>query len=361
MEEEQEVIYPGRHILLAEDQSVNAQITIKLLEKRQVVVNWVRNGQQALGYFTRAPIDYYDLILMDIRMPVMTGIQATRKLRQLERPDANTVPVIALTSDATGDAMETFTQLGMDDLLPKPVRPAQLDALMEKWSPAPLNRTRRRRNRSAAAVNFTKRPEIRGLDVAAALELTDGDIQLYLDALHTYCGQIMERAKLIETCLERNDLRRYAIEIHALRSAAKQIGALEFAEQATGLESAGDAGDLETLNDDTPPLLKAYRAQKERFEEDLEDYERAMMPEKFAAHENTAYIMDIDQLCLELQSLRDMLAEDLLDAAVRHLTLLQEWEHRMDGRKLMRVLTRKFDEFDYDGAIAQIDVFLQER
>ena len=122
----------GRHVLLCEDHPLNQQIATTLLQRRGVIVTVAADGQQGVAQFNRSTIGFYDAILMDIRMPVMDGYEATRRIRALGRADAVTVPIIAMTADAFDDDVEKCQAAGMDRHLSKPIDPRRLyDTLAE--------------------------------------------------------------------------------------------------------------------------------------------------------------------------------------------------------------------------------------
>ena len=118
----------GRRILLAEDMSVNAEIIMMILSMREMEVDLAENGQIAVDMFTKAEPGYYDAILMDMRMPVMDGLTATRTIRGLDRVDAAEIPIIALTANAFDEDVQRSMQAGLNAHLTKPVEP---DALFE--------------------------------------------------------------------------------------------------------------------------------------------------------------------------------------------------------------------------------------
>ena len=118
----------GRRILLAEDVLVNAEIMTMVLAMREITVDHAENGKIALQMFTDREEGYYDAILMDMRMPVMDGLEATRAIRSLNRKDALTVPIIALTANAFDEDVQRSMQAGLNAHLSKPVEP---DALFE--------------------------------------------------------------------------------------------------------------------------------------------------------------------------------------------------------------------------------------
>ena len=121
----------GRHILLAEDVAVNAKIAMMLLKKREIEVDHAENGKLAVELFESHPDGYYDAILMDMRMPEMDGLEATRAIRALERADAGTIPIIALTANAFDEDVQRSLQSGLNAHLSKPIEPEMLYETLE--------------------------------------------------------------------------------------------------------------------------------------------------------------------------------------------------------------------------------------
>ena len=116
----------GRRILLAEDMDINAEILIDLLDMEGMTADRAENGQEAVDLFAQHPENYYDAVLMDVRMPVMDGLEAARTLRALDRPDAKAVPIIALTANAFDEDVQRSLRAGMNAHLSKPVEPERL-------------------------------------------------------------------------------------------------------------------------------------------------------------------------------------------------------------------------------------------
>ena len=121
----------GRKVLMAEDVEINAEIMQMILNARDIDVDIAENGKVALLTFAASPEGHYDAVLMDMRMPVMDGLEATRAIRALPRDDAKQVPIIALTANAFDDDVQRSLQAGLNAHLSKPVDPESLFSTLE--------------------------------------------------------------------------------------------------------------------------------------------------------------------------------------------------------------------------------------
>ncbi len=122
----------GRRILLAEDIEINAEIMKQLLSMKEAEIDHAENGRIVLEMFRQSPIGFYDAVLMDVRMPEMDGLEATAAIRALDRPDARTVPIIAMTANAFDEDVQRSLQVGMNAHLSKPVEPDHLYQTLEE-------------------------------------------------------------------------------------------------------------------------------------------------------------------------------------------------------------------------------------
>ena len=114
-------VLSGKRILICEDQPLNMQIAATLLKKQGMIVNIAENGKIGVDKFCESPTGFYDAILMDIRMPVMDGLEAARIIRKLDRPDAKKVVIIAMSANAFDEDVQASRAAGMNEHLPKPV------------------------------------------------------------------------------------------------------------------------------------------------------------------------------------------------------------------------------------------------
>lgn len=123
----------GRRILLAEDNELNWEVARELLSDLGVELDWAEDGQICLDKFQKSPEGYYDAILMDIRMPHMTGYEATKSIRELPHPNSKSVPIIAMSADAFSDDIQRCLACGMSAHIAKPIDVIELTRLLKKY------------------------------------------------------------------------------------------------------------------------------------------------------------------------------------------------------------------------------------
>lgn len=123
----------GRRILLAEDNELNWEVAKELLSDLGVELDWAEDGQICLDKFQRSPEGYYDAILMDIRMPHMTGYEATKAIRGLNHPNALSVPIIAMSADAFSDDIQHCLECGMNAHIAKPIDVIELTRILKRF------------------------------------------------------------------------------------------------------------------------------------------------------------------------------------------------------------------------------------
>ena len=135
VEKEQQKTYDfqGKRILLAEDNAINREIVKNILGKQGILVDEAVDGQEAVEQFQKKGNGYYQAILMDIRMPIMDGLEATAAIRSLSQADALVIPIIALTANAFKEDMRESMRAGMNEHLAKPIEPAQLYDILSKY------------------------------------------------------------------------------------------------------------------------------------------------------------------------------------------------------------------------------------
>ena len=129
----EDVTFSNKRILLAEDNELNAEIATELLEMLEISVDWVENGREAVETVENSEEGYYDLILMDVQMPVLDGYGATSTIRKLNRKDAKKIPIVAMTANAFAEDVNDALNAGMTEHIAKPVDLKQLEKVLRRY------------------------------------------------------------------------------------------------------------------------------------------------------------------------------------------------------------------------------------
>lgn len=247
-------IAPDAEILVVDDNNINITVTQGLLEPLQMHVDAALSGKEAIEKIQKKK---YDIIFMDHMMPEMDGVEATMLIRQ-KHPDYANVPIVALTANAVGNVKEMFLRAGMNDFVAKPIELRLIVSKVRQWLPA--NKIiRQSLNTNTQGAKEKQTPIIGDLDTKRAIKLL-GSESLFWTVLKEYYRVIMDKAMAIRNYEKEENWEQYTIEVHALKSASKQIGAMELSEKAARLEKAGNEKDANTIHVYTDDLLKQYGA-----------------------------------------------------------------------------------------------------
>ena len=125
--------FPGKRILVVEDNDLNREIAYELLKETKAEIETAVDGQDAVDKVSASPERYYDLIIMDIQMPVMNGLEATKAIRLLDRKDIKDMPIVAMSANAFAEDVQLSLEAGMNEHIPKPIEVEKLYSIMGKW------------------------------------------------------------------------------------------------------------------------------------------------------------------------------------------------------------------------------------
>lgn len=273
---------PEASVLIVDDNEINLEVTAAFLEELRMKIDLADSGKKALEL---AQKKRYNLIFMDHMMPVMDGVETTKRLRQIDAY-YRMVPVIALTANALSDVKEEFDNAGMNDYVAKPVEAKMLYRCVLRWLPRKLIVVTKKKQDSSMTGNASQMvrsvpetqtksvpgsgmpkesaasPHLLGIDPAEGIRYT-GSEKMWLKLLGDFYKLIDAKASKLENCLADGMLRDYTIEVHALKNTARMIGAAHLSEWFFKMEKCGKAGDVETIEKDTPGLLQELRSFKE--------------------------------------------------------------------------------------------------
>jgi CheY-like chemotaxis protein/HPt (histidine-containing phosphotransfer) domain-containing protein len=231
-------------ILLAEDNSINRKFMTALLNKHGHRVVTAVNGQEAIDRVMEGGLD---VVLMDVQMPVMDGVSATRRIRELQNEMCR-IPIIALTAHALAGDRDRCIQAGMNDYVAKPVAPGRLFSALSQWvEPAP--------SLSAASASCASQgetapdpsdfPSMEGIDVRSGVNRMEGNVAPYLRLWQEFMDQFADSAKTLRRSLRSRQFEQAGRLMHAVRGAAGNLGANELHEIARDIEEAlqGEQGE----------------------------------------------------------------------------------------------------------------------
>ena len=258
-EDDADFIAPDATVLIVDDNAVNLTVAEGLLEPLHMKTFTAQSGKEAIQ---KTKEIHFDMIFMDHMMPEMDGIEATQIIRRM-RHDYDDVPIIALTANAVGGAREMFLEAGMQDFIPKPIELRNMMSKIKCWLPeekiqdASVENMTKALQRSEARKALATVPAIADLDTGAALKMLGSD-KLFWSALKEYHRTILSKAKLIKEHGVIEDIDSYTIEVHALKSSSRQIGADALADMAARLERAGKEKDLDYIHKHTDEMLEKY-------------------------------------------------------------------------------------------------------
>jgi PAS domain S-box-containing protein len=236
----------ARHlrILVAEDNAVNRTIATTMLTRRGHTVVVAENGDEAVAALDQDEARPFDLILMDVQMPVLDGLEATGRIRQKERASGGHIPIVALTARAMAGDRELCLQAGMDDYVSKPLRANELMAAIERVVPAPPAPAREsdgaRPDRLRTDATF---------DPDTAMASVDGDAALLAEVVRIFREESPRAITEIDRAIRDGEAASLDRAAHRLKGSLGTFGARSATALARQLETMGRSGDLHGTGD----------------------------------------------------------------------------------------------------------------
>ncbi|MBR3049740.1 MAG: response regulator, partial [Bacilli bacterium] len=254
----------GRKILLVDDNNLNLKVANKLLEKYGATdIDCVESGFECLDKINAG--NKYDVILLDDMMPKMSGIETLEKLKEIE---GFNIPVVALTANAITGMREKYLAKGFDDYLPKPIERKDLITVMnnvlgneivkeepkeEKFLIQEVDSEVEGESKEDSSFDGEKYLRDNGVDMDNALELL-GDMEMYNDTLDDYLSEIDSKLEELKKYKEENNMKEYSVLVHSMKSDAKYLGFMDFADIAYQHELKSKDNDSNFVNDNFEKL-----------------------------------------------------------------------------------------------------------
>ena len=352
----------GAKVLLVEDNDLNQEVATELLRGVGLVVEVADNGQIAVEKVQAAS---YDIVLMDMQMPVMDGLSATRIIREM--PQFKRLPIVAMTANAMQSDREACRAAGMDDHVAKPIEPRELFQTLLKWinpregaqapagaQPHPLLAT------SSPAQDGPQVPEgIEGLDTALGLKRVLGKVPRYVSMLEKYVAGQSGTVAALREALATGDRETATRLAHTTKGVSGNIGATVVQQRAEALETALQQGAplaqttplLDTLAQQLQPLVEAIAAQLARppRQADGPTADQAATP----AAIDEPHLAEVTQRLRQLLQDMDADASDWIQTHARLLAAAYPGHHQ--------AIREAVDDFDFDVATQHLDAALSGR
>ena len=253
--------HPGAQLLLVEDNPINREVANELLQVIGLAVDTAENGQEAVAM---AQSKAYDLILMDVQMPVLDGLEATRAIRAL--PGWSQRPILAMSASAFIEERQACLEAGMNDFVAKPVDPQALYATLQRWLPAETET----RAPESAPPNAVAWPSIEGLDSRGGLARVAGNQDLYRSLLLNVAGHHQATLEKLQSALDSGRMTALRGEAHSLKGVAGNLGMTTVQEQAGQLERlAQSESPLSTLQENLSLLRETLTQLSDRIQQAL--------------------------------------------------------------------------------------------
>ncbi|MDR1709817.1 MAG: response regulator, partial [Candidatus Accumulibacter sp.] len=251
---------PEARILVVDDVLSNLKVVEGLLEPFDIGMDFCLDGKEAVYQIRKKD---YDFVLMDHMMPGMDGVETVREIRALPGEKYKKLPIIALTANAVSGMKEMFLLNGFDDYISKPIEISKLYRIVEKWTP-PEKWVRLASPPPEAAAPAAPGEAldlaIEGVDARRGLALAGGKARVYLEVLRLFGKDADARAETFAKAPDVNSMSDFITHVHALKSAAANVGATKVSNAARFLEEAGKSGDFAAIARRLPAFRRALAA-----------------------------------------------------------------------------------------------------
>jgi signal transduction histidine kinase/FixJ family two-component response regulator len=262
---------PDAKVLVVDDADVNLLVFANLLKNTKIKIDTASSGVEMLQMVR---MNHYNMIFLDHRMPGMDGIEAFHNMKKMTDGLNFNTPVVALTANAVLGARQLYIDEGFNDYISKPIDTVRLEQILLEYLPPDLViRGEEVQEEKEESHVVYEEPEVQeesesspyknipGIDYDAAVT-NCGTEDTFVQALEIFYNTLDKKADDIERFEREKDIKNYTVLVHALKSAARLVGALKLSEDAKYLEACGDKQDIEEIEAKTPALLSQYRGYK---------------------------------------------------------------------------------------------------
>ena len=341
-------------ILLVEDNEINQQVAAEIIESAGFIVEIASNGLEAINRLNRSAD--FDLVFMDIQMPIMDGITAAEKIRH--KKEFDTIPIVAMTADVVAEVKERCMKIGMNEFITKPISPESVFESIIKWiKPGKRDLSQLKQKKVDNSTESIILPDLDNINIAEGLSRVNENKKLYQSLLFKFYNNNVNLIEQIKNAFEKGNKETVLRLVHTVKGVSGNIGANELHLATKKLESKlkeGNYEDLDTL---------------------LDEYQLSLSPifSAIEAYKNTLVQTKMEQTVIEDQSeldeklfvkligeLKELLEDNDLDAKdtvgeILKLPGLNKY------RKQIEMVEEALNNYNFEGALAGLKILLEKQ
>ena len=361
-----------KSVLIVDDNMTNLYISSELMKPYQFRIDIATSGDKAIDLVSQRP---YDLIFMDHMMPNKDGVETTKDIRNLNKPYAKTIPVVALTANAIYGAKEKLLDAGFDDYLAKPIDTKHLNKVIEQYlcngdsthtGKIQLLKTNSYSEKEQLLAKNENSIFIEGINATAAMAAMRMDQNTYISFLGTYANDM---EKSIHTLIEQyrnKDWKNFTITVHGMKSASRYAGASILGDMAERLERAGKAENMAYIDDQ----IAVFEQEAKKILENVTSFLKSVNHQASSTTETSMAVNEketvsdanpnIEEKTIALspqwlQSIRDACDEMDSFTAKELLNNINVSNLNKEDEKLFTKIQNYVNSFDYDEVVQLID------
>ncbi len=336
-------VAPDARILVVDDNEMNLMVIEGLLKETRVQITTAMSGDECLEKLNK---ESFDAVLLDHMMPGKDGVETLHELRETFKD----LPVFALTANVATNGEDFYVNEGFTGYLSKPVDSKKLETKLKEVLPQDKLREWTKADREAVRADEAAagkglgaiEARIRELSGVEGISITDGiqfcgSGEAFIKAVDNFREALQGRADEIEKAFDEENWDFYTIKVHALKSTARIIGALELSKRAEALEDAGKANDIETIRRDTAGLLEFYRSYSER------------IPAAQKSENDDRPEADEDTIADALSAIKEIAQGMDYDSAEAVLEDIGTYRLKDDDEELFKELSGRLKALDWEG------------
>lgn len=273
-EQAEDFVVENYKVLVVDDNLINRTVAVSFLENYGFELTEAESGPESIELVKKTK---FNIIFMDHMMPGMDGVEAVKIIREECGENGRTPVIVALTANAMEGVREKFLESGFQDFVAKPLDRKALNAVLSKWIPNSYKKRKEQTQQEPQTARLEFEDiHIAGIDTAEARRHHSGEAEGYLELLRLYCMDGKRKFGLLRKLLEEKDYVTYGIEVHGLKSASANIGAMELSAQAREHEEASYREDEEFITRHSGDLLSCYEKQIGSIEGFLENRDKLL-------------------------------------------------------------------------------------